>query len=229
MPPFETLVNRSPYLVQAVAGRSDDLVIAFASIGHDATRIPSPEFVRSATARGRPALFVMDAARSWATAAGFDAVLAQALATLQARQKVTRILAIGASMGAFSALRAAQTLPIPAVLAISPQHYPAAKWEPRWREWTQTLPQTLTAPLPQGPALYLLHGLQDDAAQALLFPPQKGCDHILFADQSHATLGPHLKARGLVEGLIDAALAQDRRRLLRILQGAGGQRRQLPR
>lgn len=229
MPPFETLSQRPPYLVKAAAGGSRDLVIAFASIGHDATRIPSPEFVRSATARDRPALFVMDTARSWATAAGFDQVLAQALATLQARQKITRILAIGASMGAFSALRAAQTLPITAVLAISPQYHPAAPWEPRWREWTHTLPQTLTAPLPQGPALYLLHGLQDDAAQSLLFPPQKGCDHLLFADQSHATLGPHLKARGLIEGLIDAALAQDRRRLLRILHGAGGQRRQLPR
>jgi len=229
MPPFETLVSRPPYLVQAAAGGSDDLVIAFASIGHDATRIPSPEFVRSATARDRPALFVMDAARSWATAAGFEAVLAQALATLQARQKITRILAIGSSMGAFAALRAAQTLPITAVLAISPQYHPAAEWETRWRDWTQTLPEPLTAPLPQGPALCLLHGLQDDATQALLFPPQKGCDHLLFADQSHASLGPHLKACGLVEGMIDAALAQDRRRLLRLLHGAGGQRRQLPR
>ena len=126
-------------------------------------------------------------------------------------------------------LRAAQTLPFTAVLAISPQYQPAASWEPRWRDWTQKLPETLTAPLPQGPFLCLMHGMQDDAAQATLFPPQKGCDHVLFAEQAHTTLAPHLKARGLVEGLIDAALSQDRRRLLRILQGAGGKRRQLPR
>jgi hypothetical protein len=132
-------------------------------------------------------------------------------------------------MGAFAALRAAQTLPLTAVLAISPQYHPAASWETRWRAWTYPLPEALTAPLPQGPYLCLMHGLQDDAAQAALFPPQKGCDHILFADQAHATLAAHLKARGLVEGLIDATLEKDRRRLLRILQGAGGKRRQLPR
>jgi pimeloyl-ACP methyl ester carboxylesterase len=224
MRPFEPLVSRPPYHIQAVAGGSTDLVIAFASIGHDATRCPSPEFVRSASARDRPALFVIDEARSWATAEGFDSALAQALATLQARQTITRILAIGSSMGAFAALRAAQTLPINAVLAISPQYNPAAKWEPRWRDWTQGLPEALNAPLPQSSYLCLMHGLQDDARQAQLFPPQRGCDHIVFADQSHATLAPHLKARGLLEGLIDAALAQDRRRLLRILQGAGGKR-----
>ena len=229
MRPFETLAARPPYHIQGVAGGSQDLVIAFASVGHDPTRPPSPEFVRAATARDRPALFVMDEARSWATAEGFDAALAQAVETIRSRQKITRILAIGSSMGAFAALRAAQTLPVPAVLAISPQYHPAAKWETRWREWTRTLPETLTAPLPQGPYLCLMHGMQDDAHQSNLFPPQKGCHHILFADQSHATLAPHLKMRGLVEGLIDATLEKDRRRLLRILQGAGGQKRQLPR
>ena len=229
MRPFETFAARPPYHIQGIAGGSEDLVIAFASIGHDPSRAPSPEFVRSATARDRSALFVMDEARSWATAEGFADTLREALEALQARQKISRILAIGSSMGAFAALRAAQTLPLTAVLAISPQYHPAAKWEPRWRAWTQTLPETLTAPLPQGPYLCLMHGLQDDGAQATLFPPQKGCDHVLFAEHAHATLAPHLKARGLVEGLIDAALSQDRRRLLRILQGAGGKRRQLPR
>lgn len=229
MRPFETFAARAPYHIQGIAGGSQDLVIAFASVGHDPTRPPSPEFVRAATARDRPALFVMDEARSWATAEGFDAALRGALTTLQARQKITRILAIGSSMGAFAALRAAQTLPVTAVLAISPQYHPAASWETRWPDWTQRLPETLTAPLPQGPYLCLMHGMQDDAAQATLFPPQKGCDRILFADQSHATLAAHLKARGLVEGLIDATLEKDRRRLLRILQGAGGQKRQLPR
>ena len=225
MRPFETLAVRPPYHIQGIAGGSEDLVIAFASIGHDPSRAPSPEFVRSATARDRSALFVMDEARSWATAEGFDDTLRDALEALQARQKISRILAIGSSMGAFAALRAAQSLPLTAVLAISPQYQPAASWEARWRDWTDPLPEALTVPLPQGPYLCLMHGMQDDAHQSNLFPPQKDCDHILFADQAHATLAPHLKMRGLVEGLIDATLAKDRRRLLRILQGAGGQRR----
>ena len=75
MRPFETFAARPPYHIQGIAGGSEDLVIAFASIGHDPSRAPSPEFVRSATARDRSALFVMDEARSWATAEGFDAAL----------------------------------------------------------------------------------------------------------------------------------------------------------
>ena len=47
---FETLAVRPPYHIQGIAGGSQDLVIAFASVGHDPTRPPSPEFVRAATA-----------------------------------------------------------------------------------------------------------------------------------------------------------------------------------
>ena len=42
---------------------------------------------------------------------------------------------------------------------------PAA--DTRWRDWTASLPDTLTAPLPQGPQITLMHGLQDDSAQAM--------------------------------------------------------------
>ena len=226
---FQTLAQSGPWRVDALPGSAPDLVVAFASIGHDAMRPPSPEFVRSATAGGRPALFVIDAARSFATAPGLDTALTRALATLRARQAIGKTLAIGSSLGAFTALVAAQNLPFDAILAISPQHQPAAPWETRWRDWTHGLPESLSAPLPEGPAITLLHGMQDDATQALAFPVTPGVDHLLFPDQSHSGLAPHLKSRGLIEGMIAAALAGDRRRLLRILTGAGGQRRQLPR
>lgn len=226
---FETLAQHGPWRVDALPGSASELVVAFASIGHDPTRPPSPEFVRSATAGGRPALFVIDATRSFATAPGLAESLGQALETLRARQTVARTLAIGSSLGAFTALVAAQTLRFDAILAISPQHQPAAPWETRWRDWTSGLPADLTATLPEGPAITLLHGMQDDATQALAFPLRPGVDHLLFPDQSHSGLAPHLKSRGLIEGMIAAALAGDRRRLLRILTGAGGQRRQLPR
>lgn len=229
MPSLETLIDLPPYRILHHPGTSPNLVIAFASIGHDPARAPSPEFVRAATAQNRPALFVLDQSRSWTTAPGFPEVLTKAMATLHARQPILKTLAIGTSMGAFAALRAGEILPLSAILAISPQHQPAARTETRWRDHTATLPEALTAPLPQGPHITLLHGLQDDSAQATGFPQAKGVDHILFPHQTHSTLAPHLKARGVVAGLIDAALLQDRRRLLRILHSAGGLRRQLPR
>lgn len=227
---FETLIDRPPLRLDAVEGDSADLVLAFASVGQDPERLPSPEFVRAATAEGRRALFVMDGARSWATAPGWHAALEEAVAEMARRRPLGRILAIGSSMGGFAALVAGQILPLTAVLAISPQHRPAAPWERRWRHWTDALPQDLTAPLPQGPYLCLMHGLADDEAQAMGFAPPRGADHLLFDGQNHAGLAGHLKARGLLAGMIAAALARDRRRLLRILQGAGGRRRpQLPR
>jgi hypothetical protein len=224
-PALETLIECPPYRIAYLSGSAPDLVIAFASIGHDPSRLPSPEFVRAATAQDRPALFVLDAARSWATAPGFAESLTEAMTKLQARQTIAKTLAIGTSMGAFAALRAGEVLPLTAIVAISPQHRPAAATEQRWRDWTAGLPESLTAPLPQGPRVTLLHGLQDDTAQALGFSQQMGVDHLFFPDQSHASLAPHLKARGVMAGLIGAALAPDRRRLLRILHSAGGQRR----
>lgn len=215
----EVLLDRPPFRVEWIPG-GPDLVIAFASVGHDPGRMPSPEFVRSASAGGRAALFVMDESRSWGTAEGFGAVVAEAVARVAAPG---RRLAIGASMGGFAALKAAEAVELDAILAISPQFRPKA--DLRWSRWTDTLPE-ITAPLPEGPAITLLHGMQDDAAQALAFPGGKGVDHLVFADQSHSSLAPHLKARGLLEGLIAAALVGDRRRLMRMLGSAGGKRRQ---
>jgi hypothetical protein len=224
---FETLVDRPPYRALALPGTSTDLVISFASIGHDPGRIPAPEFARSATAGNRPALFILDASRSWTTAPGFAETLTAALTILQTRQPLARTLALGTSMGAFAALKAAEILPLTAILAISPQYHPAARWETRWRDWTASLPETLSAARPQSYTC-LMHGTLDDAVQADLFPRHQSHDHFLFAGQTHATLAPHLKSQGIA-GMIEAALSQDRRRLLRILASAGGHRRQLPR
>jgi pimeloyl-ACP methyl ester carboxylesterase len=217
---FETVIAEGPYRIDAIWGQGGDVVISFASIGHDATRPPSPEFVAAATASGRTALFVSDPGRTWGTAPGFPAALLQAMAAVRARQVVSRVVSIGQSMGGFLALRAAEVLPLDAVLAIGPQ---STMDDPRWRDWTAGLrpvPLRLTAP-----RTVLLHGMLDDRTQAMGFAPRPGLDHFLFADQDHSGLARHLKARGLYAGLIDCALSRDRRRMIRILTAAGGRLR----
>ena len=57
------------------------------------------------------------------------------------------------------------------------------------------------------------------------FPEAANVDHILYPGIRHSDLGPHLKSKGALVGLIDAALARDRRRLLRIAASTGGVRR----
>lgn len=202
---------------------ADTLVIAFASIGHDPARMPEPEFLRLAPGHDRAALFFSDASRSWASGPGWLDALRAALAATG--RGWARVVTLGVSMGGVSALRAAEAVPVDAVLAIGPQA--RLEGEGRWAHWTagRVIPPT---PLPQGPWIVLAHGLVDDGPQAAGFALRRGVDHLLFPGISHSDLGPHLKARGLA-GMIDALAAGDRRRLLRIAQAAGATRRQEPR
>lgn len=230
---MERLVTLGSYGVDHLPGPGDTLVIAFSSIGHDPTRPPSPEFVAAATAGGRPALFVTDGLRSWTHAPGFAMALERAVGALQARQPIRRIITLGQSMGGFAALVAAELLTVDAVLAFGPQSRLDDPDDKRWSDWLARLAlQRPAPPVPMGPWLCLFHGLLDDAAQAARFPVQRGLDHFLFANQGHSGLTAHLKARGLLQGLVDAASMGDRRRLVRIVTGAGGVLRragQLPR
>lgn len=241
MTPLQRIWNRAPLAIDYAPGQvgapgQGALVLAFSSIGHDPARMPAPEFIRTATAQGCAALFIADHSRSWANTPDFAPALQHALAHARAQSPVTRIAAIGLSMGGFAALVAASLLPIDVTLAIGPQFSvdpSVMPQETRWRDWTARIPSFRhpTAPLPPSWTI-LLHGLTDDREQALAFPQRAGVDHLLFPGLTHSALAPHLKARGGLQGLLDAAIAGDRRRLLRIATAAGGQRRdrlQLPR
>lgn len=225
---FRCLWDDAPYRIEGLDGVGDDLVIAFSSVGHDPTRLPSPEFV--GTVAGRRALFVMDASRSWASDPGFEPALKAAFAAVKAAAPVRRVVALGLSMGGFSALAAAQVLPVDVVLAFGPQYSVVpgvVPGEDRWSEWTARLaaPRWPTAPLPAGGWTCLFHGGRDDLRHALRFPVHPGVDQLIFPDLGHSNLMPHLKAKGVLAGLLEAALAGDRRRLLRIGGSAGGVQR----
>lgn len=213
------LRDAPPFRVELAEGGGEDLVIAFSSIGHDPARMPAPEFQSAARAGNRRALFIMDESRSWGLHPDFAPMLQAALAA--ARPARNRI-AIGSSMGAVCALRAAHLVPLSAVLAIGPQSDLA---DPRWQHLTAGLPDP-GPPMPvPGIWTILFHGLADDRAQAAGFPAAPGVDHLLFPGIPHSGLARHLRAAGVLQGLIDAACAGDRRRLLRIATSAGGVRR----
>ena len=222
-PMMERVARHGPYAVDRVLGPGPDVVIVFSSIGHDPTRPPGPEFVRTATAGGRSALFVTDAARSFGHAPGLVQVLADAMARLSAPRG--RVLGMGLSMGAVAALWAACDVPMDAVLAIGPQSRLDDPSDSRWRDWVAAIPgPVLPTPLPDVPVT-MLHGLADDRAQAMGFVMRPGVDHLLFPGITHSDLAPHLRARGCLAGLVDAVLMGDRRRLIRIATGAGALRR----
>ena len=204
------VLEDGPWRVEAAGGAGDVLVLAFASIGHDPARMPSPEFV--GVLRGRRALFVMDAARSWGTGRGFADVLRRAV---DAAGPVRRIVALGSSMGAVAALRACAVVPVDAVLALGPQSVADARW-PMAGVDVPEVPECWTV---------LCHGMADDAVQADGWPVRAGVDHLLFAGVGHSALALHLKARGGLQGMVDALCDGDRRRLLRIAGQAGAVQR----
>lgn len=240
-PPLRALAVPAPLGAFLTCAASDRLVVAFASVGHDPDRPPSAEFARTVAALGCNGLFICDASRSWANDAAFAPALHQALAAARAAAPpIRQLLLVGQSMGAFCALAAAGLLagtgqPPMAVLAFGPQYsvHPdhAPPGEDRWRDWTCRITRFRhpVAPLPQGPAITLFHGLIDDRAQALAFPLAPGVDQLLYPGLDHSGLCRHLRARGLLAGLFDAALSGDRRRLLRLAIAAGGQRRKASR
>lgn len=216
---LQTLIDASPWRVAIADGTGDALVLAFSSIGHDAGRMPSPEFVASARAGNRRALFFMDESRSFGLDPGFPVLLH---AAREAAGPARQTLAIGSSMGAVCALRAAAHIPLDAIIALGPQ---SRLHDPRWHRWTARLADLRPPPYTPNAWTILCHGLLDDRDQAMAFPPAPGVDHLLFPALTHARLAPHLRERGLLQGLIDAALATDRRRILRILASAGAVRR----
>lgn len=213
------VLEDGPWRVEAAGEAGDVLVLAFASIGHDAARMPSAEFVGQL--RGRRALFVMDAARSWGTGRGFADVLRRAVDAAGAEAgPVRRIVALGSSMGAVAALRACRVVPVDAVLALGPQSGADGRW-PMAGVDVPDLPACWTV---------LCHGMADDAVQAGGWPVRAGVDHLLFGGVGHSALALHLKARGGLQGMVDALCDGDRRRLLRIAGQAGAvQRRRVPR
>lgn len=220
---LHTLVQTSDLRIDHLPGPGSDLLISFSSIGHDPGQMPSPEFIGTLRGLG-PALFVMDAARSWGNAAGLPGAIRAAMDQVRAGQNITRVVMIGQSMGAYAAMVAASLVPVDVLLAFGPQPRIDPLAEPRWREWTSRIanPDHAVCPIPDAPAIWLFHGLVDDLANAMVFPQGPAITHVLFPAQSHHDLCPHLKSRGALRGLVQAVLDGDRRRALRICASAGG-------
>lgn len=233
---FRRIVTRGPVTVDFLDGAGPDLVISCASVGHDASRAPSPEFVATAIGKGTPAfprraLFVSDASRSWANAPELAPALRAALDIVTAIAPVHHIGTLGLSMGGFAALAACHVVPVNVALAFGPQFSVLPSFAPeeiRWAEWTGQVSGAIMpqAPLPPaGSWAVVCHGLLDDLPQAQRFGRADNLDHIYFPDRNHADLVPWLKQRGVLAGMMEAAMSGDRVRLLRIASSAGGRLR----
>ncbi|WP_151718338.1 hypothetical protein [Gemmobacter serpentinus] len=117
-------------------GTSQRLVVCFSGVGRLATQPPRLEFAKTASGSGRDhVLFIADPARSWLNAPGLIEEIAGLVETEAARIGAAQVVAMGHSLGGFSALVLGGFTKVDVALAMSPQYSVAPDLvpdEPRW-------------------------------------------------------------------------------------------------
>ena len=117
-------------------GGSDKLVVCFSGIGKDIDTCPPYEFAKTATGDGKHnVLFVADPNRTWLNGPGLLNRIRDEIEAFKETCGATRVIAMGHSMGGFSALVAPSITRIDEVLAFAPQvsvHPDIVPDETRW-------------------------------------------------------------------------------------------------
>ena len=134
---MEILHDDPLLLIERLQGGGRRLVVALSGIGHGFGGMQRVEFVGTAADGGRnTVLFVTDRSRSWFTAEGIVARIADVVQGELARLGLPACHTIGNSMGGYGAIRLAVDMPVAVSLAFSPQATmdPALIAERRWPE-----------------------------------------------------------------------------------------------
>lgn len=120
------------------AGKSDRLVVCFSGVGRNGKQPPRLEFAKTASAAGRDhALYFADPARSWLNAPGLIEEIVEIIEAEVARLGVREVVAMGHSLGGFSALVLSGFTRFDRVLALSPQLSVDPDIVPDERRWAQ--------------------------------------------------------------------------------------------
>jgi pimeloyl-ACP methyl ester carboxylesterase len=117
-------------------GQSRRLVVCFSGLGKDQSQPPGYEFSAIATGGGEDhVLYIADPNRSWLNQPGLVDEIVALIDEVKAEAGVTQVVALGHSMGGFSACVLPHFTPVDYVLALSPQvsvHPDIVPDDPRW-------------------------------------------------------------------------------------------------
>lgn len=215
--------------IRYAPGSGDVLVISFASIGQKRREMPNDEFVSAAFAQaGAHCLFVSDIRRRWLNAPGIIDDLRRAVANLREHDGVRRVVTIGSSMGAFSAIALAHHIDVDSTVAFSPQFSPYPDEviaETRWHYWRKRLPSPLVRSLetfPDRGQFHIFHGVPIDADHVERFPRAPNIDHYLFDGVGHSELAIRFHEAGWLADTLRAAITGDREGVADIVRTLGG-------
>jgi|GEM_PF-5295229 len=145
---------------------------------------------------------------------------------------VSRIMAVGGSMGAYGAMVFARDIGAASVLAFGPQYEVSLEGmadDPRWSEYRQKIPDHALGPvdpwLGDEVDYFALHGREGaDIVHWTRFPVQENLHHYLMDHRWH-DVPQWLKAEGKLRNCFELAMAGDRAGFQALMDEVGGQRR----
>lgn len=203
--------------IERLPGEGRRVVAAFSGIGHGFGGMQRAEFVGTASQGGRnTVLFLTDRRRSWYTAPGVVARMADAVGAELARAGLPACHTIGNSMGGYGAIRLARDMPVAVALAFSPQATMDRRLidEPRWDEYRPAI--VMADHLPLGDCLvpqtrfWAVFGAASrrEVAHRNLLPdvPQLTC--LMLPGGGH-NIVQLLKEADLLAPLVDAMMDDD--------------------
>ena len=224
----QALPAPKPLVAHFRRGRSKRLVISFAGVGRQRNCAPPMEFVDVASNRGENhVLFISDPTRSWMNGAGLDSKIVGLIEEYRSRFEITQVIALGNSMGGFSAIRLAELISGRTVIAFAPQFSadPAmVPEEDRWMFFRRKIthwPHRQVGNLAQPDTMYFLfHGnTQDEVVHWSRFAWNRRLHHFIIVGEGHS-VAKRLRQRRFLQNVVNAAIEQRPRRVRRLLERA---------
>ncbi len=220
------LVEGPDLLAWEHRGESDRLVVCFSGVGPDASVWPGYEFAATAAGGGKDnVLYIADPQRSWLNAPGLIERIVTLIEDTAARMGAGQVCALGHSMGGYAACVLPGFTPVDVAVALSPQvsvHPEVAGDDPRWMEWRDRIAEHRVRHVAdhlsddtQYFAFFGMHGRE--APQRERFPAADNIE-LLRMRKTHHNTAQRLKARGLLDVVIQAAFDRRIYRVRRLIR-----------
>ena len=211
-------------------GISDNLVVVFSGVGPVQSETPKYEFARSASANGRHnVLFLSDPNRTWLNGSGLIEQIQVQIERFRDRCNAKRVIAVGHSMGGFSALIIPSFTKVDEVLAFAPQRSIDPRIVPdehRWMQYRREIGQILIPKvddfLISFPRYTVIHGRHGrEAPQRESFPRPVNLRHYVLPHTHHNVPQRLKQAKGL-DKVVGFAIDGRPRSMRRTLQNEFG-------
>ena len=219
------LVDRPDLRIGHFPGDNDIAVVAFTGIGHGMGAIQREEFTGTAMGADRNhVISVIDRDRSWYSAPGIQARIADTLRGLWSELGLRRMICLGNSMGGHGALLFAERVGADTAIGFVPQYTLHSRFgEPRWANFRDAMHDDrmgrLAPHLTGKTRAYAIFGADDVQDRRHVAAIAENCIARLHlvAGTDHNTVTPFLKEQKLLGPLITAMIDNDDAEVTRLL------------